>query len=72
VEAAAAIGTTALKAVREMLIGVVEGVKDVAGAALPSPRPRPAASAPSAKPEPAPRDDVGKPVSPRAKAKDKA
>jgi hypothetical protein len=54
-----------------MLIGVVEGVKDVAGAALPSPRPRPAASGPSAKPEPVPLDDVGKPVSPRAKAKDK-
>ncbi|MGD0661805.1 MAG: hypothetical protein ABSD38_27415, partial [Syntrophorhabdales bacterium] len=35
VEAAGSIGTTALRAVREMLVGVMEGVRDVAGAALP-------------------------------------
>ena len=35
IEAAGAIGATALKAVREMLVDVLEGVKEVAGAALP-------------------------------------
>ena len=35
IEAAGTIGTSAVKTVREMLVGVVEGVKDVASAALP-------------------------------------
>jgi hypothetical protein len=35
IEAAGSISKTAVKAVKEMLIGVVEGVRDVAGAALP-------------------------------------
>jgi hypothetical protein len=35
VEAAGSIGTTALRAVREMLVGVMEGVKEVASSALP-------------------------------------
>jgi hypothetical protein len=35
IEAAGTIGTSAVKTVREMLVGVVEGVKEVASAALP-------------------------------------
>jgi len=54
--------------VREMLIGVVEGVKDVAGAALPKQQPRPE---PPAKPDAPPVKDAAKPVSSRARAKEK-
>ena len=38
IETAGAIGNTALKAVKDMLVGVVEGVKEIASAALPKPR----------------------------------
>jgi hypothetical protein len=34
IETAGAIGQTALKAVKDMLVGVVEGVRDVANAAM--------------------------------------
>lgn len=37
IEAAGSIGNTAVSAVREVLLGLVGGVKDVAGAALPRP-----------------------------------
>ena len=36
IEAAGAIGSTALRAVREMLVGVAAGVRDVAEAAIPT------------------------------------
>ncbi|HCC68870.1 MAG TPA: hypothetical protein DEP99_03180, partial [Nitrospiraceae bacterium] len=39
IEAAGTIGVTAVRAVTDMLVGVVEGVKEIAGAALPKPRP---------------------------------
>ena len=35
IEAAGSIGNTAVRSVREMLVGVVEGVKEVASALLP-------------------------------------
>jgi len=38
IETAGTIGNTAVKAVKDMLVGVVEGVKEVASAALPKPR----------------------------------
>ena len=38
IEAAGTIGNTAVKAVKDMLVGVVEGVKEIASAALPKPR----------------------------------
>lgn len=38
IETAGTIGNTAVKAVKDMLVGVVEGVKEVAGAALPKPK----------------------------------
>ncbi len=36
IEAAASIGTTAARSVKEILIGVVEGLREVAGAAFPA------------------------------------
>ena len=36
IDAAASIGTTAARSVKEILIGVVEGVREVAGAAFPA------------------------------------
>ena len=39
VDAATSIGTTAARAVSEILVGVVEGVREVAGAAFPAKRP---------------------------------
>lgn len=51
IETAGTIGNTAVKAVKDMLVGVVEGVKEVAGAALPKPRP---AATPEVIPSPAP------------------
>jgi hypothetical protein len=38
VDAAGAIGSSAIRTVKEMMVGVVEGVKDVAGASLPKPK----------------------------------
>ncbi|HTR44739.1 MAG TPA: hypothetical protein VMH06_03435 [Thermodesulfovibrionales bacterium] len=38
IEAAGGIGNTAVKAVKEMLIGVVEGVKEIGSAILPQTR----------------------------------
>jgi hypothetical protein len=35
IEAAGSIGNTAVKAVKDMLVGVVEGVKEIASSALP-------------------------------------
>jgi hypothetical protein len=37
IDAAGGISNTAVKAVKEMLVGVVEGVKEVGGAVLPKP-----------------------------------
>jgi hypothetical protein len=39
IEAAGSIGNTAVKAVRDVLVNTVEGVKDIAGAALPKRKP---------------------------------
>ena len=47
IEAARTIGNTAVKAVTEMLVGVVAGVKEVAGAALPKTEAKPSPESPS-------------------------
>lgn len=50
IEAAGTIGNTAVRSVRDMLVGVVEGVKEVLNAAVPKQKPT-ASRAPAAKPE---------------------
>jgi hypothetical protein len=37
IEAAGSIGNTAVMAVKDMLVGAIKGIKEVAGAALPKP-----------------------------------
>lgn len=37
IDTAGSIGNSAIRTVKEMMVGVVEGVKDVAGSALPKP-----------------------------------
>jgi hypothetical protein len=53
IDAAGTLGQSALRAVTDILVGAVEGVKEVAGAALP----KPASPAPPVETEAAPEKD---------------